>query len=588
MKIRLRRASGRDRGAARDRNPLLQLRLPAYRSRLVLSLLALGFVALAGRAAYLQLLTNDFLRKQGEARYERSIKTSAPRGKILDRRGEVLAASVAVRAVWAVPGKVRADSRQLDALAALLKIDRRELDRRLESDEPIPYIARQLDVQLADRIASLGIRGLQIDKEYRRHYPNGEAVAHLVGYTDRWSGTGLAGIELVRDRALAGKPGNRRVIQDLNGNVVEDVRAVVEPVDGHDVRLSIDSRVQFHAFEAIRKAVREHRARSGSAVVVDARTGGILALANWPSFDPMKSRPRSDSDVLRNAALGSLFEPGSTMKPFTVALALEHGKVRKSTVIDTAPGRIRIGTATIGDAHRHGPLTVEQVIQKSSNIGTAKIALQMSPHEMWEFLDTLGFGQSPRIGAPGAAAGRLRAYRRWRPIEQATMSYGHGLSVSLVQLAHAYTVFARGGELVPLTLAPRDEPVEGARVLSPATVSAMLHMLELAVGPQGTAPKAQIAGYRVAGKTGTAHKVQDGRYVKKYVAAFAGVVPASNPRVVIAVMVDEPRGKEYYGGDVAAPVFAKIAAETMRELRVPPDAPLAALVVPAKAIKESM
>ncbi len=585
--MRWRRANARTSSRARaDKNPLLQLRLPAYRSRLVLGLLAFGFVALAVRAVHLQLMSDEFLRKQGEARYERSIQMSASRGKIVDRRGEVLAASLPARAVWAVPGKVQADHAQLDALAKLLHIDRAELDRRIASDDPIPYLARQLDVPVAERIAALGIRGLQIDKEYRRHYPNGEAAAHLVGFTDM-AGKGLAGIELSFDRALAGKAGNRRVIQDLNGNIVDDVRAIQEPVDGRDVRLSIDSRIQFHAFEAVRKAVRDHRAESASAVVVDARTGELLALANWPSYDPAKTRGRK-GDVLRNAALGSLFEPGSTMKPFTVALALEHGKVRRGTVIQTAPGRIRIGSATIGDAHRHGPLTVEQVIQKSSNVGTAKIALQMSPHEMWAFFDALGFGQPPKIGAPGAAAGRLRSYRRWRPIEQATMSYGHGLSVSLVQLARAYTVFARGGLLVPLTLAPREHEVEGERVLSRETAAAMLRMLELAAGPNGTAPKAQIAGYRVGGKTGTAHKVQDGRYVKKYVAAFAGLAPASDPRVVVAVMVDEPKGKEYYGGDVAAPVFAKIAAATMRELRVAPDAPLAELIVPARAVKESM
>ncbi len=408
----------------------------------------------------------------------------------------------------------------------------------------------------------------------------------MVGFTNV-EDIGQEGVELARNPELAGRSGSRRVIRDRLGRVIEDVGAVREPHHGNDLALSIDSKIQFLAFDALRDAVQTHKAKAGAAVVLDTRTGEILALANWPTYNP-NQRGQLSGAQLRNRVITDTFEPGSTMKPFTIALALEIGDVTPGTVIQTAPGRLTIGTSTIGDAHAYGPLTVEQVVQKSSNVGTAKIALAMPAQKMWEMYAALGLGQAPRIGFPGAVAGRVRPYRSWRPIEQATMSYGYGLSVSLLQLARAYTVFANDGALLPLTMFKVDAPPEGQRVLGPQNARAVRHMLEMAAGPGGTAPQAQIAGYRVAGKTGTAHKRDGGKYVNKYLASFVGFAPASDPRVVVAVMIDEPSAGKYYGGQVAAPVFARIVGDSLRTLRVPPDTPMAQAVAPAEAVKESM
>jgi cell division protein FtsI (penicillin-binding protein 3) len=333
--------------------------------------------------------------------------------------------------------------------------------------------------------------------------------------------------------------------------------------------------------------VREHRAKAGAAVVVDVKTGEVLALANWPTYDP-NNRAQLTGAQLRNRVITDTYEPGSTMKPFSVAMALESGRVRPTTVIDTSPGKLTIGTATIGDAHRYGLLTVEQVLQKSSNVGTVKMALQLAPQAMWEGFTSLGFGQSPHIGFPGAVAGRVRPHKTWKPIEQATMSYGHGISVSLLQMARAYTVFARDGEMIPLTMLRSETPAVGVRVFKPETALSVRKMLEMAAGPQGTAPAAQIPGYRVGGKTGTAHKQEHGVYQNKYIASFVGFAPVSNPRFVVAVMIDEPTAGKYYGGIVAAPVFARITGETLRAMRVSPDAPFTTLILPAEPVRESL
>jgi cell division protein FtsI (penicillin-binding protein 3) len=364
------------------------------------------------------------------------------------------------------------------------------------------------------------------------------------------------------------------VIKDRLGRVVED-DWLREPVDGRDLALSIDNRVQYIAFSALKAAVEKHQARAGAALVLDVRSGEVLALANWPTFDP-NARGRLSGDAIRNRVLTDTFEPGSTMKPFAIATALEQGKVRPDTRIQTAPGKLTIGDRTIGDAHAHGVLTVEEVIAKSSNVGTAKIALDLPPQALWDTYTALGFGQAPRLGFPGAVAGRLRPAKTWRPIEQATISYGHGVSVTLVQLARAYSALARDGELVPLTLTKIEEPAVPVRVLSAQTASSLRKMLEMAVSDEGTAPAARIPGYRVAGKTGTAYKLKNGVYVKEYVASFVGFAPVSDPRVVIAVMIDEPSTGAYYGGQVAAPVFAQIAGATLRTLQVAPDGPLEA------------
>jgi len=568
-------------------NPLLRVKLPAYRSQLMMLLVAIAFVALGARAVWLQVFSQTFLQKQGEMRYAKTIELPASRGKILDRNGVVLASSLPARAVWAVPEEVEATPAQLAALSKLLGLSERELRRKLaDEDRSFVYLKRQVDAEVAERVAALQIAGVHQQREYKRYYPQGETIAHVVGFTNV-EDVGQEGIELARNPDLAGRSGSRRVIRGRLGRVIEDVEAVREPHNGRDLALSIDSKIQFLAFDALREAVRENKAKAGAAVVLDVHTGEILALANWPTYNP-NQRGQLSGAQLRNRVITDTFEPGSTMKPFTIALALETGQVTPGTVIQTAPGRLTIGPNTIGDAHAYGPLTVEQIIQKSSNVGTAKIALNMPAQKMWEMYTALGLGQAPRIGFPGAVAGRVRPYRSWRPIEQATMSYGYGLSVSLLQLARAYTVFANDGELVPLSMFKVDGAPEGYRVIKTQTARAVRHMLEMAAGPGGTAPQAQISGYRVAGKTGTAHKRDGGRYVGKYVASFVGFAPASAPRVIVAVMIDEPSAGKYYGGLVSAPVFARIAGDTLRTLRVPPDAPLARLNVPAEPVKESL
>ncbi len=575
------------RGVPYSANPLLRIKLPAYRSRLLLLLMAFAFLALIGRAAYLQLFTHGFLQKQGESRYGRTIELPASRGKVFDRNGVVLASSLPARAVWVSPDEVKATPEQLASLARLLEMPPAELARRLDvKGKTFVYLKRQVEAEVAERVRALAIPGVHQRKEYKRFYPEGEALAHVVGFTNV-EDIGQEGIELAQERQLAGKPGSRRVLQDNFNRVIEDVGTLREPLEGHDLQLSIDSKIQFHAFSALREALREHRAKAGAAVVLDVQTGEVLALANLPTYNP-NQRGQLSGAQLRNRVITDTFEPGSTMKPFTSAMALESGRFTPQTVIQTAPGRLTIGSATIGDAHTYGALTVEQVLQKSSNVGTAKIALTFPPEKMWNMFTAVGFGQAPDLGFPGAVAGRVRPHKSWRPIEQATMSYGHGVSVSLIQMARAYTVFARDGDLVPLSMVRTGVPAVGVKVIEPRTAQAVRRMLELAAGPGGTAPKAQIVGYRVAGKTGTAHKQEGGRYINKYIASFVGFAPASNPRIVIAVMIDEPSAGRHYGGDVAAPVFAQIAGDSLRALRVAPDAPLANLVIPAEPVKESM
>ncbi|HYF59313.1 MAG TPA: penicillin-binding protein 2 [Burkholderiaceae bacterium] len=578
------------RGSARPvrltRNALLVTKLPAWRSRFMLGLVAIAFVALGLRAFWLQVWSNDFLQAQGKSRYERTLEIPANRGRIVDRNGAMLATSLPAKAVWADPDDVQAPRDKLVTLAKLLQMEQRELDRRLAEEKNYVYLRRQVEADVAARVAELKIPGVHQRNEFKRHYPEGETVAHVVGFTNV-EDAGQEGFELAQQQRLSGKPGSRRVIKDNLGRVIEQIGSGREPQDGADLALSIDMRVQFLAFNALRDAIREHRAKAGAAIVVDVRTGEVIALANWPTYDP-NQRGQLTGAQLRNRAITDTFEPGSTMKAFSVAMALESGRFRPASMIDTSPGRMTIGSATIGDAHRYGVLSVEEVLQKSSNVGTVKMALTLPPQKMWEHFTSLGFGQAPQIGFPGAVAGRVRPHKTWKPIEQATMSYGHGISVSLMQMARAYTVFARDGELIPVTMLRADGPAQGVRVFRPETAQSVLKMLEMAAGPKGTAPLAQIPGYRVGGKTGTAHKQEGGTYQNKYIASFVGLAPVSAPRIVVAVMVDEPSAGKYYGGQVAAPVFARIAGETLRAMRVAPDAPFSTLIVPADPVKESL
>ncbi|MBN9354899.1 peptidoglycan D,D-transpeptidase FtsI family protein [Herbaspirillum huttiense] len=573
-------------GVAFSSNPILQVKLPAWRSRFVLFVLFAAFVALVLRALWLQGVSTDFLQKQGASRYARTLELPATRGKITDRNGQVLASSVPVKAIWAIPEDVQAAPKdKLVQLAKLLEMSDVELRKKLDSDRSFVYLKRQVEQDTADKIVKLGIPGIETRKEYKRFYPEGEVMAHVVGFTNI-EDAGQDGMELAAQKTLAGVTGSRRVIKDRLGRVVEDIESIREPHDGRDLTLSIDSKIQYIAFTQLKEAVEKFKAKAGGIIVVDAKTGEVLALANLPTYNP-NDRSVLTGAQLRNRVVTDTFEPGSTLKPFTVALALDTHRVTPSTVFQTAPGKMTIGTATIGDSHAHGPLTVAQIIEKSSNIGTAKIALGMPPEEMWEMFTTVGFGQQPKFGFPGAVAGRVRPYKSWRPIEQATMSYGHGISVSLIQLAHAYLIFARNGDIIPLSFTKVTDSPIGQRVISADTALQMRRMLETVVAPGGTAPQAQVPGYRVGGKTGTAYKIEGGKYVRKYVASFSGIAPMSDPRLIISVMIDEPQG-QHYGGPVAGPVFANVAANALRALNVPPDSSVTNIIIPKEPLEESM
>ncbi len=555
-------------------SPVLAPTFPPWRSRFVVAVLALSFGTLVGRAAYLQGWNRDFLQAKGESRYSRTLEIPAHRGRIFDRNGEALAVSTPVKSIWAIPDDVALPTRELERLAQVLEVPREELRRRLgDTARDFVYLRRQVPPETADRVAALRLAGIHQSKEYRRYYPAGEAMAHVLGFTDV-DDAGQEGIELAFEAHLAGRAGSRRVIRDRLGQIVEDMEGAREVRDGADLVLALDSRIQNLAYVELKRAVEANRAKGGGIVVVDVATGEVLALANLPSYNP-NNRARLAGGQLRNRAVTDAFEPGSTLKPFTVALALETGRVSPSTTIPVAPGSLTIGSATIRDAHPEKMLTVEQVIQKSSNVGAAKIALALAPETMWGLFDDIGFGAAPRLGFPGEAVGKVRPYKTWRPVEQATMSYGHGIAVSLVQLVRAYTVFARDGDLVPLSLVRVDAPPYAKQVVSKQTAERVRHMLELAAQPGGTAPRARIMGYRVAGKTGTAHKQENGAYLPdKYHSSFVGFAPASRPRLVIAVMIDEPAAGQHYGGIVAAPIFAQVMAGSLRILGVAPDVPL--------------
>lgn len=575
----------RHRSVAYTSSPLLASRTPVWRSKLIVAGIAIAFVGLAGRAAWVQVIGNDFYQKQGEVRFARTLELAANRGRIFDRNGLLLATSVPVPSIWAIPEDVERDKAKLGRLAKLLEMPLPDLTKKLEEDRNFVWIKRQVDESVAKEIAALDIKGIYQRKEYRRQYPEGEAAAHVVGFTSV-EDHGQEGVELAFDKDLAGRPGSRRVIKDRLGRIVEDVREQVPPVDGRDLQLSIDSKVQFFAYQKLRDAVLENKAKAGSVVVLDVQTGEVLALANYPSYNPSR-RQNLTGAQLRNRALTDSFEPGSTMKPFIAALALEKGMVKPTTTIQTAPGRITIGGSTIGDSHPHGVLTVSEVIQKSSNVGTVKMAMQMQPREMWELYTQVGLGQRPQLPFPGAVSGKLRAHKTWKPIEQATMSYGYGLSASLFQLARSYTVFARDGELAPVTLLKADGPAAGVRVFSTQTAQDVRKMLHLATLSGGTAPKAQTMGYSVGGKTGTAHKQEGKGYAeRKYRGWFVGLAPVDQPRIVVAVMIDEPSGGRYFGGDVAAPVFSATVQQSLRMLGVQPDMNVKPQIV-VHAVEES-
>jgi cell division protein FtsI (penicillin-binding protein 3) len=559
-----------------------QIALPAWRSRVLFVLLLVGLGGLLVRGIYLQGIHNDFLQQKGDARYGRVIDINAHRGMISDRYGEPLAISTPVESIWVSPQDIEATTQQVRQLAQILGMKLEELKSRIsDTSHDFVYLKRQLPPDQAEKVVKLGIAGISLKREYRRYYPGGEVTSHLLGFTDV-DDNGQEGIELSLQAQLGGKAGSHHVIKDRRGHIVEDVASVRAPKEGSNVVLSLDNKIQFLAFREIKLAVEQHKAKAGSIVVIDAHTGEVLAMANWPSYNP-NNRDKPNAILLRNHVLTDLFEPGSTMKPFTIAAALELGKIKPETVINTEHGMYEVGGRKIHDTHPEASLTVAQVIQKSSNVGASKIALTMKPEELWHSLNDDGFGAATGCEFPGEAAGRLRDFNKWKPIEQATMSYGNGISVNLLQLARAYTTFANDGELRQVTLIKQESATAGVKVFSATTAREVRDMLELVVKPGGTAPQAQIVGYRVAGKTGTAHKLEGGHYVDRYVASFVGMAPASNPRLIVAVMINDPSGEQYYGGQVAAPAFSNVMGAALRLMNVPNDAPLDNVMKPSPA-----
>ncbi|MCB2005983.1 MAG: penicillin-binding protein 2 [Rhodoferax sp.] len=567
-------------------SPLLTSRTPVWRSKLIVATVALGFVALAGRAVYIQVVANDFFQRQGEVRFARTLSLPANRGRIMDRNGLILASSVPAPSIWAIPEDVPRDAAKLRQLAKLLDMPLATLERKLEDeDKTFVWLKRQVDESVGKQIAALELKGIYQRKEYRREYPEGPAAAHVVGFTNI-EDKGQEGIELAFDEQLAGRAGSRRVIKDRLGRVVEGVGEQVPPVDGQDIQLSIDSKIQFFAYQKLRDAVTTHKARGGSVVVIDTITGEVLAMANYPSFAP-DDRRNLTGEQLRNRALTDVFEPGSTMKPITVAMALQAGRVTPQTLIETGPGRYSMAGFTIRDTHDYGTLTVEGVIQKSSNVGALKIAQKMSPREMWDTFTLLGYGQKPQLQFPGAVTGRLRPWKTWRPVEQATMSYGYGLSASLFQMAQSYTAFAHDGQVIAATILKTGEPAVGTQVFSARNAAAVRKMLQMAAGPGGTGQRAQTIGYSVGGKSGTAHKqVGKGYATNKYRSWFTGMAPIDKPRIVVAVMIDEPSNGKYYGGEVAAPVFSETVQQALRLMGVTPDMAVKPQIV--TAVEESL
>lgn len=551
--------------------------LPSYTGRrhTVLVLFALAAAALVWRAVDQQILEKDFLQSEGSDRYLDRVEVPAHRGLITDRRGDVLALSTPVDSIAANPRVLGTDAQHILALAKALKINPEQLRAKLArySRRHFVYLKRRLPPAEATHVMEVakarGIRGVHVEREYKRFYPAGEVFAHVLGFTDV-DDHGQEGLELALDQALRGEPGAKRVLRDGRRQAVDDVENIRSPRAGNHLALSIDQRLQFIAYRELKAAVKRHRAISGSLVLLDARSGEVLAMVNQPSFNPNGSRSNR-SGRLRNRALTDVFEPGSTMKPFTVAAALDRGTIRADSVIDTSPGYFHLGRAQVKDSKNLGLIDVGTVLSRSSNVGASKIALGLEKRDLWQVMDDLGFGSSAQTGFPGEVAGQLSDFRRWAQIDQATLSFGYGISVTTLQLAQAYAALANDGLLVPVTLLKRESLPKGRRVFGVQTAASVRRMLEAVVAPDGTAPDAAVLGYRVAGKTGTVKKFGPKGYSDdRYLSLFAGMAPARDPRVVMVVMLNEPRAGKFYGGQVAGPVFSAVMAETLRLLNIAP------------------
>jgi cell division protein FtsI (penicillin-binding protein 3) len=556
-----------DRSVSFASSPLLASKTPLWRSKFILIAFGFAFVGLGARAAYVQVVHQKYYAKQGEIRFARTLEIPATRGRMLDRHGDIVATNVPAISVWAIPEDVNESLKdhpeKLAKLAQALDMRVPDLQQKFsQEDKSFAWLRRQMDATMQPALQALQIDGVHIRAETRRQYPEGETSSMIAGLLNA-DGKGIEGLEMTFNSELSGKDGSRRVIKDRMGRVVEDVGDQVKPTNGRDVQLTIDNKIQFFAYQKLKESVTENRAKGGSIIVLDVQNNEVLAMANYDA---------GKNVLVRNRAVVDSFEPGSVMKPLTIALALENGLVKPTTPFQTAPGHIMITGFKLTDSHAYGVLTVDQIIQKSSNVGTVKIAQQISYADMWGFYSALGFGQKPTLPFPGVVSGRLRNHKSWRPVEQATMSYGYGLSVSLFQLAQAYNALANDGEVITPRFTKSDQPFAKQRVLSPANARAVRRMLNLAAGPEGTAPKAQIEGYSIGGKTGTSHK-QEGRgyAAKKYRSTFVGMAPIDAPRIVVAVSIDEPSNGKYFGGEVAAPVFAQTVGATLRHMGVIPD-----------------
>ena len=542
------------------------------RRRVVLAFLSLLTLALLGRALGLVLVDGEFLLTQGDARALRTVAVPTHRGMILDRNGEPLAASTAVESVWVNAKELVTARERWPELARALGMSAKHLEQLLSGrlNREFVYLRRHLEPGLAEQVKDLGIAGVYLQREYRRFYPTGEVTGHVVGFTDM-DDVGQEGIELAYDHWLRGTAGAKRVIRDGRGRIVEDVESIKAPQPGRDLYLSIDRRLQYLAYRELKAAVKEHRARGGSVVMLDARTGEVLAMVNQPAYNPNNTADRVGARF-RNRAVTDVFEPGSTVKPFTVAAGLEAGTIRPETIIDTSPGTLKVGRLTVRDVHNCGAVDVGGVIRKSSNVGATKIALSMPAQSLWRVFHGVGFGQPTGSDFPGEVFGILTDPKRWGEVHRATLSYGYGLNVTALQLARSYLAFASDGFLPPVTVLRRDGVERGERVLSAQSVRQVRRMLESVAEEGGTGTTARAVGYRVGGKTGTAKKTADGHYTSnRYLALFSGLAPVSAPRLVMAATIDEPSGDAYYGGQVAAPVFGRIVGEALRILGVPPD-----------------
>jgi cell division protein FtsI (penicillin-binding protein 3) len=551
-----------------------QRAMPRYRVRrwVLLALLAASSVVLVARAVDRQIFETDFLQHEGQRRHLRVVEMPAYRGMITDRQGEPLAISTPVDSVWANPRVLSPDAKTLMPLAKILGKDVDELRRLLaeRSNRAFVYLERRVNPDLAAAVDELDTKGVELQREYRRYYPAGEVFAHVIGFTGV-DDVGQEGLELAYEEWLKGTNGKKMVIRDGRARAVKDVENIQKPMPGNNLTLSLDRRLQFLAYRELKAAVKHNKAKSGSAVILDARTNEVLAMVNQPAYNPNGSK-RGKAGRFRNRAVTDVFEPGSTMKPLTIAAALETGRYKPDTVIDTTPGYYRVGRHQVKDYRNYGVIDVSTVILKSSNVGVSKIALDMPKEDLYSFFSKLGFGDPTSTGFPGESGGQLTPPQRWAKIDQATLSFGYGLSVTPLQLARAYSVLAADGVKRQLSLIKRDKIPDGERVMRASTAKAVRKMMEAVVSAEGTAPAAAVPGYRVAGKTGTAKKSISGGYADdRYLAVFAGIVPASDPRLVMVVMIDEPSAGKYYGGQVAAPVFSKVMTGALRLLNIPPD-----------------